>query len=161
MSPERKPRTAQSEEREFRRARGRGAVEAANPMRAVAAAYDRETGRILLELANGCLFGFPPALVEGLDSTDVRQIESVTVEGGGTALRWEDLDIDLLVAPLVAGVFGTRSWMRELGRRGGSATSKAKKRAARANGKKGGRPRRSRATRELSGARHADATPPA
>jgi len=32
--------------------------------------------------------------------------------------------------------------MAELGRRGGAATSKAKAAAARANGKKGGRPRR-------------------
>ena len=144
MTPEWKRQTAASKKFELRRARRRGAAEASNPMRAVGVAYDRESGRVLMELANGCLFGFPPWLVEGLDRAGERQLAEVAIEGSGSGLRWEELDIDLLVAPLVAGVFGTRSWMRELGRRGGSATSRAKARAARANGKKGGRPRGSR-----------------
>lgn len=40
------------------------------------------------------------------------------------------------------GVFGTRKWMSELARRAGRATSPAKAAAARANGAKGGRPRK-------------------
>jgi hypothetical protein len=96
----------------------------------------------MLELANGCLFGFPPTLVEGLQDAAVQQLENVTIDGPGVALRWEELDVDILVAPLLAGVFGTKVWMQELGRRGGSVTSRAKARAARANGKKGGRPRK-------------------
>ena len=41
------------------------------------------------------------------------------------------------------GVFGTRAWMMsELARRAGQTKSKAKAAAARANGRKGGRPRR-------------------
>jgi hypothetical protein len=47
-----------------------------------------------------------------------------------------------LVAGLVAGVFGTRAWMAELGRKGGSVTSEAKASAVRENGKKGGRLRK-------------------
>jgi hypothetical protein len=111
-------------------------------MRAMAADYDRESGRVLVELANGCLFGFPATIVEGLGAADDSSLAAVSVEGGGAALRWDDLDVDLLVAPLLTGVFGTRAWMRELGRRGGSKTSRAKARAARANGRRGGRPRK-------------------
>ena len=49
---------------------------------------------------------------------------------------------DLGIPELVAGIFGTKSWMAELGRKGGQATSSAKSAAARKNGKKGGRPRK-------------------
>jgi hypothetical protein len=43
---------------------------------------------------------------------------------------------------LLRGVYGNKKWMAQIGRRGGSARSAAKKAAARANGAKGGRPRR-------------------
>jgi hypothetical protein len=59
----------------------------------------------------------------------------------GAALHWENLDQDFSVAGLLAGIFGTKAWMAELGRQGGSITSEAKRAAARANGQKGGRPR--------------------
>ena len=45
----------------------------------------------------------------------------------------------LLTVGLLAGVFGTRSWMA---RQAGQARSEAKAAAARANGAKGGRPRK-------------------
>jgi hypothetical protein len=58
-------------------------------------------------------------------------------------LRWASLDVDLYVPALVAGIFGTRSWMtRELAAIAGRSKSAAKAAAARANGKKGGRPRK-------------------
>jgi len=43
----------------------------------------------------------------------------------------------------VAGIFGTRAWMnRALARHAGRQTSTAKAAAARANGAKGGRPKK-------------------
>jgi len=60
----------------------------------------------------------------------------------GYALRWERLDADFTVIGLLAGIFGTKAWMSELGRKGGNARSEAKASAVRENGKRGGRPRK-------------------
>jgi hypothetical protein len=49
--------------------------------------------------------------------------------------------VDHFVPGLLNHIFGTSRWMAELGRRGGSSTSATKAAAARANGKKGGRPK--------------------
>ncbi len=49
---------------------------------------------------------------------------------------------DLGVPQLVAGLFGTKAWMAQLGRQGGKSRSGAKAQASRDNGKHGGRPRK-------------------
>jgi hypothetical protein len=46
------------------------------------------------------------------------------------------------VVNLLAGVFGATWWLREHAARAGRATSDAKAAAARANGAKGGRPKK-------------------
>ncbi len=50
----------------------------------------------------------------------------------------------LYLSKLIKDIFGTQSWMAELGRKGGESTSPEKRRAARENGKKGGRPKKVR-----------------
>jgi hypothetical protein len=121
----------------------RGRVAAETEPRARSAAYHAGTGRIAIELTNGCLFAFPAEKGQGLRGATPEQLAAVEVLPGGSGLHWEELDADLSVAGLVAGVFGSRAWMRELGRAGGKAQTEAKARAARENGRKGGRPRRS------------------
>jgi succinylarginine dihydrolase len=70
-------------------------------------------------------------------------LADVEILGQGHALRWPRLDADFTVPGLLMGVFGTRAWMAsELARHAGRAKSSAKAAAARANGRKGGRPRR-------------------
>ncbi|MGA2169635.1 MAG: hypothetical protein ABSG62_15610 [Terracidiphilus sp.] len=56
-----------------------------------------------------------------------------------------DLDVDLYVPALIEGVYGSRRWMAQLGKKGGSARTEAKRKAAKANGAKGGRPKRTAA----------------
>ena len=114
-------------------ARGR-AVRAAEP-RAVAARYERAAGRVVVDLANGCSFSFPPALVEGLAGAAVSDLEAVEILGAGYGLHWEALDVDVSVPGVVAGVFGTRAFMA---RQGGALRSEKKAAAARVNGGKGG-----------------------
>jgi hypothetical protein len=111
--------------------------------RAVAARYDAKAGRVVLDLANGCVYAFPTALIEDLQSASPEALAGVEIDGLGFNLHWPELDVDLFVPGLIAGIFGTEAWMtRELARRAGRATSDAKAAAARANGAKGGRPRK-------------------
>lgn len=65
------------------------------------------------------------------------------IDDHGSVLHWESLDLDHYVPGLIAGVFGNRRWMSEIGKRGGLKRSPAKVKAARANGRKGGRPAKS------------------
>jgi Protein of unknown function (DUF2442) len=107
--------------------------------RAAAARYDRETGRVIVDLTNGCTFAFPPALAQGLEQANAAQLAQVEILGAGYGLHWEDLDTDLSIPGLLAGIFGTRAYMA---RRAGQVSSPAKAAAARRNGAKGGRPRK-------------------
>lgn len=117
----------------------RGIAARLHQPRAAAARYDRQLGQVVVELTNGCTFAFPPRLAEGLETATGDQLAAVEVLGSGYGLHWEALDADLSIPGLLAGLFGTRAHMARLA---GQATSPAKAAAARANGAKGGRPRK-------------------
>jgi hypothetical protein len=111
--------------------------------RARAARYDRRAGRILVELTNGCSFAFPARQAQGLERASDTALAQVEILGAGFGLHWENLDVDLSVPGLLAGLFGTKAYMdRQRAAHAGSATSAAKAAAARRNGAKGGRPRK-------------------
>ena len=129
---------------EFEDAQRRGEEALRSEPRAKRARYDRKTGRILVELTNGCSFAFPARRAEGLEGASDDELAEVTILGLGLGLHWERLDVDLSVPGLLAGLLGTKGWMdRERAAHAGSATSPAKAAAARRNGAKGGRPRKS------------------
>jgi hypothetical protein len=111
--------------------------------RAVSAVFDVEKNLIIIHLANGCVFGFPPNHIKELINATEEELRNVTVTPQGTALHWDDLDAHYRLVGLLNGIFGTKTWMAELGRKGGSVSTTAKAEAARMNGSKGGRPRRS------------------
>src|SRR6266446_1390966 len=116
--------------------------------RARAARYDRKTGRIQIDLTNGCSFAFPPRKAQGLERASDQELAQIEILGLGLGLHWERLDVDLSVPGLLAGLFGTKAYMdRQRAARAGSATSAAKAAAARRNGAKGGRPRKLSAKR--------------
>ncbi len=118
----------------------RGRAAHASEPRAAAARYDRSSGRVVVDLENGCTFAFPPHLAQGLEAASADQLSAIEILGKGYGLHWEQLDVDLSLPGLMAGIFGTKAWMA---RRAGQSTSPAKAAAARANGAKGGRPRKS------------------
>lgn len=117
----------------------RGRIAQQTEPRAAAARYDRKNSRIIVDLTNGCTFAFPPRLAQGLETATDEELASIEILGAGYGLHWETLDADLSVPGLLAGLFGTRAHMARLA---GQATSPAKAAAARANGAKGGRPKK-------------------
>ena len=124
---------------QFDAAIARGQISDATEPRATKVRYDQRRDRIIVDLSNGCFFAFPPRLGQGLENATGDQLADVTILGVGYALHWSDLDVDLSIQGLLAGIFGTRSHMARLA---GQTTSPAKAQAARNNGAKGGRPRK-------------------
>lgn len=122
----------------------RGRLEQASQVRARAARYDARKRLIVVELINGSSFAFPPSLAQGLSDASSADLSVIEVTPMGSGLHWPNLNADLTVEGLLAGVFGSRNWMRSHAARAGSVRSPAKAAAARANGAKGGRPKASK-----------------
>jgi len=97
---------------------------------------------VVLELTDGSVQAIRRDKLQGLQRATVKQLGNIEIVGNGTGIHWPDLDVGFYVPSLLRGIFGTKRWMSEIGRQGGSAKSDAKCRAARVNGAKGGRPRR-------------------
>ena len=110
-----------------------------NNPQASAARYDATSGRLIIDFANGSTLLVPARQLQDLQ--DVSDADLAGVElSHGYYLRWDTLDVDFTVPGLLAGLFGTAKFMAQ---RAGQARSPAKAAAARENGRKGGRPRRS------------------
>jgi len=97
---------------------------------------------LVLRLSDGRRHLIPREDLQGLSSATTDQISRIEILGGGTGLHWPDLNVDLYVPALLRGISGNRQWMAKIGKQGGMAQTAAKKRAARTNGKLGGRPRK-------------------
>jgi len=110
--------------------------------RALAVEHIAALNLLMVELNNGRRLALPVEDLQGLEKATHEQMEKVELLGRGTGISFPELDVDLYVPALIEGVYGNRRWMSELGKKGGRAKSEAKRRAARVNGAKGGRPAR-------------------
>jgi hypothetical protein len=110
---------------------------------AVRADYDSRQNRLVVDLNTGVTIMVPVHLIEELSDADANDLTEIEISPAGTALHWPHIDADVYVPSLMQGIYGTKRWMAaQLGAAGGRATSPAKSTAARANGAKGGRPRK-------------------
>lgn len=128
--------------RHLKTAKAEGNAERAAYPHAVAARYDEKAERVVIDLENGTSFMFPPHLAQGLENASPADLAEIEVTPAGTGLLWPRLGAALSMQGLLLGVFGSNTWMGALGKRGGASKSSAKAAAARANGAKGGRPRK-------------------
>ena len=105
-----------------------------------------ENGLLHLTLGGGALEGtivaFPTRGIGPLSRLSEAQLAQVKIVSGGGGLMWREADVDISVAGLIERVTGLRTQRTHL-QTIGSARSEAKSVAARANGAKGGRPRKS------------------
>ncbi len=130
---------------EIEAAMRRGQESLLNDPHAAAVRYDAKSGRLILDLTNGCTFAIPANLLQFVRDLPPEEIAKVQILGkSGSILEWEEADIHYSVEGLVSGLFGTRKYMDAMrAARAGSVSTPAKAAAARANGAKGGRPRKS------------------
>ena len=110
--------------------------------KAVAAIYRAEDDVFVIKFLTGVELTIPRMLLQGLENAKPAQLAEVEIEGAQADLHWEALDVDHYIPSILEGHFGSRKWMSELGKIGGTSRSAAKQSAARKNGRKGGRPRK-------------------
>lgn len=128
---------------EFGAANERAATLLAKAPTAIAARYDRKDNRVEIDLSSGISIAFKPQNAEGLEQAKPGQLAKIEISPSGLGLHFPALDADLYLPSLLEGFLGSRRWMAaQLGNAGGRAHSRSKARAARANGKLGGRPKK-------------------
>jgi len=111
--------------------------------RAVAAHYDRDTGRIVIHLSSKLDVSFSPHDAQGLENAKPWQLEEIEISPSGFGIHFPKLDADLYLPGLLEGFLGSKRWMASrLGQVGGTSRSAAKRAASKANGRLGGRPKK-------------------
>lgn len=112
-------------------------------LKAISARHDRKSGRIVIDLSSKLTLSFSPDDVQGLENAKPSYLEEIEISPSGFGIHFPKLDADLYVPGLLEGLLGSRKWMASiLGRTGGQSMSTAKRSASRANGKLGGRPKK-------------------
>jgi len=97
----------------------------------------------VVRLGSGIELKFAPRDVQGLEDATAQGLGTIEISPSGLGLYFPELDADVYLPALLEGVLGSKKWMAaRLGAVGGSKSSVAKKRASRANGKLGGRPKK-------------------
>jgi len=122
-------------------------LQAAVP-KAIAAFYDRASGRVVIRLNSKLDVSFSPHDAEGLEHAKPSQLNEIEITPSGFGIHFPKLDADLYLPALLEGFLGSKKWMASrLGQIGGQARSRDKRAASRANGRLGGRPKKAASVR--------------
>jgi Protein of unknown function (DUF2442) len=110
---------------------------------ATGAHYDAARDGIVVELSTGIEISFSPKQAQGLENALSDDLSEIEVTPSGLGLHFPKLDADIYIPALLEGVTGSAQWMAgQMGRMGGASRSASKTLAARENGKRGRRPRK-------------------
>jgi len=127
----------------FDAANRRAAQAKAGHATATAARYDGRRKRVVITLDSGVELAFLPHMAQGLEAATPADLADAHISPSGLGVHFPRLDADLYIPALLEGFLGSRRWMAaQNGRAGGQSTSDAKSAAARANGMRGGRPKK-------------------
>jgi hypothetical protein len=115
--------------------------------RIIAARYRRSSGKLEVEYDNGISIGVPVTMIQDIatlpEAPTAAALAKIEVSGSGRYIDFPKIDASIYGPAFLQGVFGTKAWMGQLARTMGASKSPAKAAAARENGRKGGRPRKS------------------
>jgi hypothetical protein len=127
---------------DLKRALEAGKRDRADGLWAIEARYIRAHDRIELDMQRGWKLGIDRGSIDELRPLLPRDLAELRLSPAGTTLHLDKHDVHISIEGLVASLMPNSFFSRVVGQKGGSATSKAKKLAARRNGRKGGRPRK-------------------
>ena len=106
--------------------------------------FDPDRDAIEIELTDGAGVRLPRAMVEEFRDVPPADMAKLPISPAGYGIKLDEHDIAISVHGLIAALATTADMAGAMGKIGGAARSEAKRVSARANGAKGGRPRKIR-----------------
>lgn len=107
---------------------------------ATEAYFDAETRRVVVVFPTDVQISFVPRNVQGLSAATDKQLQEIELSPSGLSLHFPSIDADVYIPALMQNILGSKAWMAQLGRTGGTVRSERKAESSRENGKRGGRP---------------------
>lgn len=104
--------------------------------------YDSASKSFTVHLSNGAHLSIPARLIPRVAEASEADRAAVSITTDAPGIRWERLDLAIYVPLLIGMLMGERAWRQAAVSAFAGIKSPAKARAARANGAKGGRPRK-------------------
>jgi hypothetical protein len=108
----------------------RGTQKRADFPYAVAAAYFPAIKRILIKLNTGIEIAIAPEDYQTLEHAKTSELKKIEITPSGDALIFPKLNDGLYLPGLMQGLFGTKRWMAEKGKRAASAATRTRRAAA-------------------------------
>jgi hypothetical protein len=123
-----------------------GRTESEIEIRAQGVRYVPERDAIEIVTNHNAGFLIPRQWIGALQDVPAKELSKLEVWPDGSAIELEDRDIQIsvdgLLTAILPAMLPSRSIAAIFASRGGQATSRAKRKSSRANGRQGGRPRK-------------------
>lgn len=142
--PKLKPRVATSDA-QIRRAVSQARRREKWATKIRSAKHDRRRDMIIVELSTGAILAVPRCLIPGFEKANARTLSDLAIAPEGESLWSDSLDDGVLLEQLLELAAGSKTIARLGARINASKRSPARAAASRANGAKGGRPRKTAA----------------